>query len=66
MNGHARHSIPPETRRPYSLTPSSIALLLQPLRFNPNVPARLDEINHKALEKDRDMRYQHASDPQWT
>jgi eukaryotic-like serine/threonine-protein kinase len=35
---------------------------LQPLRFNPDVPARLDEIINKALEKDRDMRYQHASD----
>jgi len=35
---------------------------LQPLRFNPNVPARLDEILNKALEKDRDMRYQHASE----
>jgi serine/threonine protein kinase len=35
---------------------------LQPLRFNPNVPARLDEIINKALEKDRDMRYQHASE----
>ncbi|MFZ0536732.1 MAG: protein kinase [Candidatus Sulfotelmatobacter sp.] len=35
---------------------------LPPLRFNPDVPARLDEIINKALEKDRDMRYQHASD----
>jgi serine/threonine protein kinase/Tol biopolymer transport system component len=35
---------------------------LQPLRFNPDLPARLDEIINKSLEKDRDMRYQHASE----
>jgi serine/threonine protein kinase len=34
----------------------------EPLRFNPNLPARLEEIVDKALEKDRDMRYQHASE----
>ncbi|HXW61629.1 MAG TPA: protein kinase [Candidatus Acidoferrales bacterium] len=31
-------------------------------RINPEVPARLDEIIAKALEKDREVRYQHASD----
>jgi len=29
---------------------------------NPAMPARLDEIISKALEKDRELRYQHASD----
>ena len=33
-----------------------------PQEFNPEVPAKLEEIIHKALEKDRDLRYQHASD----
>jgi Tol biopolymer transport system component len=33
-----------------------------PVRLSPELPARLEEIINKALEKDRDLRYQHASD----
>ena len=33
-----------------------------PATLNKQVPAKLEEIIHKALEKDRDLRYQHASD----
>ncbi|MBV9296690.1 MAG: serine/threonine-protein kinase, partial [Acidobacteriaceae bacterium] len=33
-----------------------------PRQINPSLPAELDRIIHKALEKDRDLRYQHASD----
>jgi serine/threonine protein kinase len=35
---------------------------VEPLRLNPDVPARLAEIINKGLEKDRELRYQHASD----
>ncbi|MGA3211281.1 MAG: protein kinase [Terriglobales bacterium] len=33
-----------------------------PIRFNREIPAKLEDIINKALEKDRNLRYQHAAD----
>ncbi len=33
-----------------------------PLRLNPDLPPRFDDILNRALEKDRSLRYQHASE----
>ena len=32
------------------------------VRLNPDLPAKLEEVINKAMEKDRNLRYQHASD----
>jgi eukaryotic-like serine/threonine-protein kinase len=35
---------------------------LPPLRLNPDLPPKLEDIINRVLEKDRNLRYQHASD----
>jgi len=35
---------------------------VSPVRINPDLPAKLEDIINKCLEKDRNLRYQHASE----
>ena len=35
---------------------------VSPVRLNPELPAKLEDVINKAVEKDRELRYQHAAD----
>ncbi len=56
-------------RRPFEGNTSAVvfnAILSQspvsPVQLNPDLPPKLEEVISKAIEKDRDLRYQHASE----
>ncbi len=35
---------------------------VSPVRLNPDLPAKMEDVINKAIEKDRNLRYQHAAD----
>ncbi len=56
-------------RRPFDGSTSAVvfnAILSQsptsPIQLNPDLPPKFEEVINKAIEKDRDLRYQHASE----
>jgi tetratricopeptide (TPR) repeat protein len=51
-----------ETRRQSSLNAILERAPTSPIRLNPDLPAELERIINRSLEKDRELRYQHASE----